>query len=1182
MRPKRIRPYWILAVALLLLALGALAYWQFEATPPQTASAPGQVLPLPEQEDKPLLDWEQLRLASLGTRPLLSADGQPIPALAPGLDWSAEKAQPSERMQKRREARKLVKGGRIEREEQYLFMLTYPGTSFPLGSRQKGYELLEEQTAALASQDAEAGSWQSVGPAPIKGGNLGDFPTDSVGRTTALLIHPQNPDIVYAGGAQGGVWKTINGGQSWTPLTDGQASLATGTMTFDPNNPSIIYVGTGEPHQSADSYYGAGILKSTDAGATWAQLGADKFAGMGIADIVIPSNTANTIWAAASAQVGGTKPLVASPGIYRSTNGGAAWTPVVTVCDSQGNCTSPSSLLMHPTNTNILFAAFDEYGIVRTTDGGATWPLVLSLTQGINRAEVTISRSNPQVLYAGLEALLQSGGTLGAIFRSTDGGDNWGYLNTLQVSYCGEQCSYDNVLAVHPFNPDFLLAGGQAQYSNGLPGIDGVVFRTTDGGGNWSTNAGTSANTTLHPDLHAITFAPSNPNIIWIGNDGGVFRSTDGGNTWQQRQGNMATLQFQSVALHPTDSNVLFGGMQDNAKTKSLDGGATWVGVDAGDGGVTAIDPFDAKYWYGTRYSQSGSVMQFQRNDANGSLPANAWPILSTGINVNDRVLFYAPLLPDPNTSGVVYWGTHKLYRSTNRGNAWSAISGDLTKNTGRKSALSTIAVKKGLANVILVGTADGNVQLTTNGGSNWTNVTKSPLPNRYVMEVAIQDANVMFAAYGGFAQNTPGASGHVYKTTNGGQTWTNISHTGQANGLPDLPVLAMVLDSTAPGTIYAGTDLGVYRTTDGGNSWTPFNTGLPRVAVFDLALQSYPNGKRYLVAATHGRSQFRYDLGADSQPTPTPTPTRTPDASLNKKLYLPMTVRTFGAAPLPTSTPTKSPTTTPTPTAPGNPASIQNGDFEQGRNGDWVESSSNGFDIVTDTDQTITPHSGSWMAWLGGVDDEVSTLSQSVTLPGGPALNLSFWYYIGSQESDCMADIAEVKVNNTSLWATGLCFPSNTGAWKNKSINLGAYAGQTISILFRVQNDFAINSNFFVDDVSLQAAAEAGREHSAAEVGTPEPEITPGVTLAPAPTKEAQVQPTGTAAVSVVADATLYAGPDASYRMRGRVAPGQPLAVTGASADGRWWRVTCPDTLASTCWLAADPAVALPVEKGE
>ncbi len=1196
MTSKRIRAYWLVALGLLLLAAGGWAFWRLRTSPQEAATPPAQTLAFEKQGERQGLSSNDLRAASLGTQALHSAQGKALPPLQPGLEWGearlggqkveavdAERQAVAERERNaadagEREDEKDEEAGRKEREEQYEFMLTYPGATFPLDARQKGYDLLVGQMAELGPQDAEAGSWQSVGPAPIKGGNLGTFPTDSVGRTTALLIHPQDPNTVYAGGAQGGVWKTTNGGQNWTPLTDGQASLATGSMAFDPNNANILYVGTGEPHQSSDSYYGAGILKSTDGGTTWTQLGADKFAGMGIADVVIPANNSNTIWAAASAQVGGTKPLSANPGLYRSTNGGASWSAALTVCDNQGNCTSPSALVINPTNPNILFAGFDEYGIVRTTDGGANWSRVLSLQQGINRAEVAISRSNPQVLYAGLEAYLQNGSTFGAIFKSTDGGDNWTYLNSLQDSYCGDQCSYDNILAVHPTNPDVLLAGGQALYSNGLPGIDGVIFRTTNGGSSWSTNAGTSASTTVHPDLHAIAFAPSNPNVIWIGNDGGVYRSTDGGGTWQQRQGNMATLQFQSVALHPTDPNVLFGGMQDNAKAKSTDGGATWVGVDAGDGGVTAIDPFDPKYWYGTRYSQSGNVMQFQRNDANGSTPANAWPIRSSGINVSDRVLFYAPLLVDPNTAGVTYWGTQRLYRSQNRGNTWTAISGDLTKNVNRRSAISTIAVKKGLGSVILVGTADGNVQVSTNGGANWSNVTKSPLPNRYVTEVAIQDANTLYVGYGGFAANTPGAPGHVYKTTNGGQSWMDVSHSGAANGLPDLPVLAMVLDPAAAGTVYVGTDLGVYRTVDGGGTWAPFNTGLPRVAVFDLALQSYANGKRYLVAATHGRSQFRYDLSASSQPTPTPTPTSTPNASLNKRVYLPMTLRTFGTAPLPTATPTKSPTKTPTPTSSGALPSIRNGTFEEGRNGDWGESSSNGFDIVTDQDLPAAPHSGSWLGWLGGDDNEISTLSQTITLPAAPAMQLNFWFLIGSQEFDCSADIAALKINNTSVWATGMCSQSVTGGWKNKTIDLSSYAGQTITILFRSQNDFLFNSNFLVDDVSLQTAGSAE-----ADLGTPVPEATPLPAPAPgAPAKTDPAQPTATTALSLAAEAQLTAGPDAGYRVRAHVPAGQVLTVTGATADGRWWRVACPDGTVGSCWLAADPNVARPVEAGQ
>ncbi|MCX7853563.1 MAG: YCF48-related protein, partial [Caldilineales bacterium] len=864
-----------LPIGFLLACLGLLAAC---APPPVTTPPPAQRLERP-RGSPPIRDWETYRTGAQ----VFYWGETAIPPMQPGLQERQWQTNPEEEEEEREE-----EAARREREELYYFMLTYPGETFPLDARQKGYELLQRQME-LMGQSAEAG-WEPIGPAPIVGGNLGAYPIDSAGRTTALLIHPQNPDIVYAGGAQGGLWKTTNGGISWTPLTDGQASLAIGSLAFAPNNPNTLYVGTGEPHYSADSYYGAGLLRSTDGGATWTALGTTVFAGMGIADIVPHPSQANTLYVAASANVAGNKPLTANPGIWRSTDGGATWHLLVSACDSQG-CVSPSALVMHPTNPDILYAGFDQIGIVSSTNGGINWTTLLSLTSPIRRAEVTLSRSNPSVLYAGLEVLTNQGG-IGALFKSTNGGNNWTYLNTLSVSYCGQQCSYDNVLAVHPTNPNIFFAGGQALYSPNVSGIDGVVFWTTNGGASWSTNAGTSANTTLHPDLHAIAFAPSNPNIIWLGTDGGVFRSTDGGATWQQRNGNKGTLQFQSVALHPTDPNIVFGGMQDNAKAKTTNGGATWIGLDTGDGGFTAIDPFNPTYWYGTRFSIRGQVMQFQRNDANGSPSPNAWPILSNGINVNDRVLFYAPLAVDPNTAGRVYWGTHRLYRSNNRGNNWTAISGDLTKNIHPiYSAISAIGLLPGNANHILVGTADGNVQRTTDGGATWTNLTKAPLPNRFVTDVAIADAQTLYVAFSGFSANTPGAPGHVYKSTDGGQTWTDVSRTGQTNGLPDLPVLALALDRSAPGTVYIGTDLGVYRSTNGGNSWAPFNENFPRVAVFDLALQAYPNGARQLVAATHGRSMWRILL---AQPAPTATPT-------------PTTTRT----PTITRTPTRTPTAT-------------------------------------------------------------------------------------------------------------------------------------------------------------------------------------------------------------------------------------------------------------------------------
>ena len=781
--------------------------------------------------------------------------------------------------------------GRARREDFLNYMRTYPAQSIPLQARQQAYEFLLRQTAAAAASP-DVATWQGIGPAPIGGANLNQFKSEVTGRVSALLVHPHNPDIVYLGAAQGGLWKTIDGGTTWIPLTDGQPSLAVGALAFDPTNLNTLYVGTGEPSNSGDSYYGAGILKTTDGGATWAQLGADKFTGMGISGIVVDPSHPQNVYVAGSTNVAGHKPLLSQPGIYKSTNGGASWTGVATVCDSQGNCDSPSALVMDPANPAVLYAGFDQYGVLESIDAGAHWTRFVWLTSSFGRVNFAVSPSNHAVLYVGFEAPLVAGGTYGYLFSSIDGGQNWAELTGLPVSYCGEQCDYDNVITVHPADPGVVLAGGSAIYSNGIPGIDGTIFKTTDGGATWGDNDGTTAGTTIHPDLHAIAIAPSNPSTVWIGTDGGVYRSTDGGDTWQPRNGNLATLQFESVALHPTDASIVFGGLQDNAKAKTTNAGGSWLGLDVGDGGFTAIDPFNPMFWYGTRFSISGFVMQFQRNDLGGSSPEADWQLKNTGIDVNDRVQFYAPLAVDPNVAGQVYWGTQRLYRSTNRGDSWTAISPDLTKALGRFSTISSMAVLRGDSKVILVGTGDGNIQLTRNGGTTWTILTKSPLPNRYVSRVAIQDAQTMIVTYSGFDANTPTTPGHVFKTTNGGGSWVDISHTGQANGLPDLPVSALALDPDVPGAIYVGTDLGVYHSADGGASWSPFSQGLPMVAIFDLALKNYPSGK-FLVAATHGRSLWRIALSQPANPTPTPTVTPTATA---------------------TARPTATPTVTPTP----------------------------------------------------------------------------------------------------------------------------------------------------------------------------------------------------------------------------------------------------------------------------
>ena len=546
------------------------------------------------------------------------------------------------------------------------------------------------------------------------------------------------------------------------------------------------------------------------------------------------------------------------------------------------------------------------------------------------------------------------GSSYGFLFKTTDAGANWtqisGYPNStksLKYSYCGGQCSYDNFVVFHPTNANIIYAGGNGIYTQNIAGIDGVLFKTSDGGSSWTYNSGLVTNTTLHPDLHAIAIAKSNPNIVWVGTDGGLYRSTDGGASWQERNNGLATLQFQSVALHPTNPLIAFGGMQDNSKAKTT-GSTAWTGMDRGDGGFAAIDPFDPKYWYGTRFSISKQFVQFQRNSLGGTASDADWPQATTGIQAqSDRVLFYVPFTTDPNTAGRLYLGTNRMYRTNNRGDNWTPISSDLTKGSGR--GVSAIAVMKGNANLVLAGTSDGNVQVTTNGGTTWTNLTKSPLPNRFVSDVAVENEQTFYAAFNGFNENTASTPGHIFKTTDGGATWSNVSKDDQTDGLPNVPVQALVLDGS---TVYVGADMGVYRSTNGGGTWEPFSQGLPNLAVFDLALQKYASGAKVLAAATHGRGVWRVVLegdivpvlknklfvpfvmrnasstpGATVTPGPSPTtppvqtPTRTPVATLTATPTQPTGGST--ATPIPTSTPTQSAgdTATPAPTATSQPS---------------------------------------------------------------------------------------------------------------------------------------------------------------------------------------------------------------------------------------------------------------------
>lgn len=849
---------------------------------------------------------------------------------APGLDALIALEEDHEvRTEMRAELLRDELSGRLD---YFAAQRAYPLTTLPPNARVAAFQQAESMLPVQAA--AQLPRWQNIGPAPMIASSAGRQSIEVTGRVRALAVDPRDSNVVYLGAAQGGVWKTTNGGASWTPLTDDQASLSIAALAIDPTNPEIVYAGTGEPTPGMDQYYGAGILKTTDGGATWTRLGAEVFGGVAVAKLVIDPRNSSVIYAASSIAgvPGATRPPL---GIFKSNDGGQSWEALL----SCPGCPGASDLVQDPQTPDTLYAAFWEYGLFKSVNGGQSWsqPMPFNPQQNpIRRVLLTISPAQPQTLYASFHVNIPGQFDGAAVFKTVDGAASWNQVSLGGYNYCGSQCWYSNVIAVHPTNPNMLYLGGMAHYlgeSEDNWTIRRVVVRTADSGNAWDDlSDNSSPQRTLHPDMHVIVFDPQKSDTIWIGNDGGVWRSTNGGNTWEHRNTNLATLQFTGIAIHPTNSNILQGGMQDNNKAYTSDGGANpaWIAADVGDGGFAAIDPFNPQIFYGTRFNKS-----FQRNDQ-GLAFTGWWPLRVDGIAQDDRSLFYPPFAVDPSSEGVLYFGTYRLYRTTNRGNSWQPISPDLSKGQGN---LSTIAVAPGNPQVIYAGASDGNIQVTTDGGANWTNVTRAPLPNRFVSKIVVAPGNTqqVYAVFNGFNTHTPQTPGHVFKSSDGGATWSDIS----AN-LPDVPVAAVVLDRLQPNTIYLGTDTGVFRTTDEGQSWLPFNNGLPNVAVVDLTLSG---DGRHLIAGTHGRSIYRVTLAGGDQPpgdfrvylsavgrgdpvTPptgeptatfTPTPTATP-VNTNTPTATSTPVTPEGTQ-LPTATTTNTPTATPSPSPTTDPA---------------------------------------------------------------------------------------------------------------------------------------------------------------------------------------------------------------------------------------------------------------------
>ncbi len=685
---------------------------------------------------------------------------------------------------------------------------------WPLGQQDVNpmMRALNQRKALIGRQSYSAGvspsSWTSVGPL-----NVG-------GRIRAVAIDPNNANTIYIGAASGGIWKTTDLGVNWTPMNDFLPSLSVSCIYFKPGDTSTMYAGTGEggfwetPDGSMNTanLRGAGIWKSTDGGTTWNQ---------------IPSTSSPSWYSVCRIAFSPTNPNIVlagtSTGLYRSTDGGNSWTQ-----------TSPAHTYdvdFHPTDGNRVVIGVHDDGVYYSLDAGQTWTHSVSIAG--HRTELAYAVSSPTTVYATVSTPSQ---TI-VVWKSTDGGVTFVQQAAATI---GTYQAYNNTLWVDPTNANNIMYGAVN------------LYRSTNGGA-----SRTQVFNGIHSDHHIILAHPgfnggTNRTLIY-GGDGGLYRTADYlGTASNKISGNLGITQFYGASINPISGRIM-GGTQDNYTQLYSGNPAGWTVSAGGDGGFSATDPLDQNYFYGTVYwalhfrsTNAGANTSYIYNTANPISDAN------NSTNVNFENYLYL----DPNNPNRLFSCCRRLWRTNNAKAAapdWFSIKAGTSPRPGGGEAhfspnnplnISTMAVALGNSDIIWVGHNNGQVWKSINGtltSPTWTRMdTNGPLPARWVGKIVIHptDANTVYVTFMGYEPN------NVWRTTNGGTTWTAVS------GLPSMPVSAFAVHPTMTNWLYAGGDMGIFTSSNGGTTWTSNNQGANNAPVEELIWRN----PQTLMAVTHGR----------------------------------------------------------------------------------------------------------------------------------------------------------------------------------------------------------------------------------------------------------------------------------------------------------------------------------------
>jgi photosystem II stability/assembly factor-like uncharacterized protein len=686
--------------------------------------------------------------------------------------------------------------------------------------------------------------WRGIGP--YRGG-----------RALAVTGIPGDASTFYFGAVAGGVWKTTDGGGTWLPLTDATPISSVGAIAVAPSNHNVIYVGTGEAAPRGDMTYGDGVYKSTDGGKTWSHIGLADSRQIGA--LIVDPNDPDIVLVAAFGHAFGPN---AERGVFRTTDGGKSWTKVL----YKDEHTGAIDVSFDPHDSKIVYAALWQArrqpwnfssggpgsGLYRSTDGGLTWTQLSGngLPAGIlGRIHVSVSAADSRRVYAMIEA------KEGGLFRSDDGGVHWQRVN--DDGRLSQRAWYFSTILADPKDVDTVYAENTG------------LFRSTDGGKTFELLPA------RHGDHHGIWIDPTDPDRLIEASDGGASISFDKGKTWSTVY-NQPTAQFYHVSVDNRFPYYAYGAQQDNSSIAIAsmdDQGAIvqrdWYDVFAGEAGFVIADPRDADIVYGTNENLIG---RFNKKTMQEQV-ISVWPIDASGHAAKDlehRFNWTSPLAMSPFDPDTLYYGMERLYKTTNDGMSWTAISPDLTRNDKSKQQASGGPITKDITSVeyydtifaiaesplskgmIWVGTDDGLIQLTRDGGGSWSNVTPhdmAPWSTISMIEPSRHDADVAYVAVD--RHKLDDIRPYVFETRDGGKTWSRIDA-----GLPEGSfVHAVREDSVKPGLLYAATETGVFVSFDSGRHWQSLQLNLPRSPVHDLVVKGDD-----LVIATHGRSFWILD----------------------------------------------------------------------------------------------------------------------------------------------------------------------------------------------------------------------------------------------------------------------------------------------------------------------------------